>query len=494
MDVRAERKKRLVAPCVRGCPAGIDVPRYIALVEQGRFSEAVAVVRERSPFPSVCARVCYHPCEDKCRRASMDTPVAINSLKRAAVDHGKDEVWRRKWASTIAPATGKRLAVIGAGPAGLTAAYYLGKRCGHEIIVFDDLPQPGGQLLKGIPAYRLPLDVMEQEISVITETRVEIQCDTEAESPATLLRNGFDAVFVATGAGNPRPIGLPGSDLAQVLDCVEFLAEANMGKSPKVGPRVAIVGGGNVALDGARAALRLGGADVSIVYRRSRKEMPAYDFEVEEAETEGVQFTYLAAPVAFTQGPSGVEMRVGRMVLGEPDESGRRRPQPSGEQYMIEVDTVLNAIGQEVRVPSEWGLETDRWGSPVADKETQATPHEGIFAGGDVVTGPLSVTEAIASGRRAAIAIDRYLGGDGDISEELAPDPEAGLEMPAELLAQGTERPPQREIQPEERIGDFREVVQGFTRQDAVQEARRCVRCDLWRLAGVPSVWPKGKK
>ncbi len=194
MAVREERKKRLAAPCAGACPVGIDVPRYVGFVEQQRFAEAVAVVRERSPFPSVCSRVCYRPCETKCRRATLDEPVAINSLKRAAVDYETEWVWRQSWERTKAEPTGKRVAVIGAGPAGLTAAYYLEKRCGHEVTVFESLPQPGRQLVKGIPSYRLPRDLLEREIGVIAETRVEIRCGTPAESPRALLESGFDEV------------------------------------------------------------------------------------------------------------------------------------------------------------------------------------------------------------------------------------------------------------------------------------------------------------
>lgn len=269
-----------------------------------------------------------------------------------------------------------------------------------------------------------------------------------------------------------------------------------MGDAPRIGPRVAVIGGGNVAIDGARAALRLGGREVTIVYRRSRAEMPAYDFEVEEAEAEGVAFEFLAAPTAFRAAPSGVEIVVDRMVLGEPDESGRRRPQPSGKRLVIETDTVLNAIGQVVTLPPEWGLETDGAGSKsvVVSEDTLATSCDGIFAGGDFATGPLDVIWAIASGRHGAVSIDRYLGGQGDISEDLAPDPEAGLAMPTDLLPKGTARFNQSELSQEERLAGFQEIELGFSPQDAVLEARRCVRCDLWRLAGVPSVWPKGKR
>ncbi len=494
MSVEMERKKRLQAPCHRDCPGGIDVPRYMGLVAEGRFSEAAAVVRERIPFPSVCGLVCYRPCESGCRRITMDAAVAVNAVKRAAVEHGSDEAWRRDWDKTIAPDTGKRVAIIGAGPAGLTAAYYLGKRCGHDITVFDLLDEPGGQLVKGIPEYRLPREVLDKEIGVITEKRVEIRCSTRIENPVTLLDDGYDAVFLATGAGDPRPIGLPGEDLPAVQDCVEFLTRALMGKAPEIGRRVVVVGGGNVALDGARTARRMDRRDVTIVYRRGRNEMPARDFELVEAEIEGIKLLFLANPVAFAETPGGLEITLDRMVLGEPDDSGRRRPQASGEQFTLEVDTVLNAIGQVATVPAKWGLKLDDGGWLIVDKESMATSQDGVYAGGDVFTGPLNVIEAIASGRRVAESIDKYLGGTGDISEQFLLDADAGMEMPAEIMPQGAERTPMQEIEPEDRLDGFRQVELGLTTVEAIREAQRCLRCDLWKIAGVPSVWPKGKK
>jgi NADPH-dependent glutamate synthase beta subunit-like oxidoreductase len=466
----------------------------MGLVADGRFSEAAAIVRERIPFPSVCGLVCYRPCESGCRRTTLDAAVAVNFVKRAAVEHGSDEIWRKDWEKTIAPATGKKVAIIGAGPAGLTAAYYLGKKCGHDVTVFDLLDEPGGQLVKGIPEYRLPRPILDKEIGVITETRVEIKCSTAIKNPVALMDEGFDAVFLATGAGDPRPIGLPGEDLPAVQDCVEFLMKANMGQGTDIGHRVAVVGGGNVALDGARTARRMDQREVTIVYRRSRTEMPAHDFEVAEAEIEGINLMFLSNPVSFAETPGGLEITLDIMVLGEPDDSGRRRPQPSGEQTTLEVDTVLNAIGQVATVPAEWGLGLDDGGWLIVDKETAATSRPGVYAGGDVYTGPANVIEAIASGRRAASSIDKYLGGDGDITEVFLPDREAGMVMRANLKPKGTERVQMPEIEVEDRLDGFQQVELGLSPQQAIQEAQRCLRCDLWKVAGIPDVWPTPKK
>ncbi|MBI2165572.1 MAG: FAD-dependent oxidoreductase [Chloroflexi bacterium] len=494
MTLQVERKKRLEAPCTRDCPANIDVPRYIGLIEQGEFAKAVAVVRERIPFPSVCGHVCYRPCEIKCRRVSMDAPVAINALKRAATDYDAERVWRRRWGQTVAPDTGKRVAIVGSGPTGLTAAYYLGKRCGHRVTVFEAEAEPGGQLRIGIPAYRLPRSLLDEEIRVITETRVELYCNSRVDSLEELWAQGFHAIFLASGAGVPRKLGLPGENLPGVLDCVEFLAQVNLGQKVALGPRVAVIGAGNVAIDGARTARRLGGEQVAIVYRRTRDQMPAYDFEVKAAEEEGVQLVFLAAPVAFAPRGNALAMELELMKLGEPDSSGRPRPVPTGQRTIMETDTVLAAIGQVAAPPQAWSLKTNRDGTAQVDAKTLETGTPALFAGGDLVTGPLNVIEAIANGRRAAITIDRYLGGSGDISEQLAPDPEEGLEMPASLAPLGVGPLRQRELDHHSRTGSFDEVDLGLTAEAAVSEARRCIRCDLWRLAGVPSVWPKGKK
>ncbi|MFQ5860046.1 MAG: FAD-dependent oxidoreductase [Dehalococcoidia bacterium] len=481
---------RLVAPCVRDCPAGIDVPRYIGYIALGKFSEAVAVVRERIPLPAVCGYVCYRPCEPGCRRGQMDTVVAINALKRAATDRD-GEVWRQRWEATIAPPTGKRVAIIGSGPAGLTTAYYLGKVCGHSVTVFEALPQPGGQLVMGIPSYRLPREIIEQEIAVIGENRVELRCGTPAESLDDLMAHGYDAVLIATGTCAPQRLNIPGEGLRGVWEGVHFLKDVNLGGPVEVGQRVVVIGGGNVAIDCSRTALRLGAQEVTIAYRRSRQEMPAYDFEVHSAEEEGVCLEFLAAPVRIKAQGGALRLRLIRMELGEPDASGRRRPVPiPGSEFEVEVDTVLAAIGQ-VPQNEHWGLELDRNGTIKTDPESSATSRPSVFAAGDTVTGPVNVIQAIAGGRKAAQAIDRYLGGSGEIAETLAPQGEE-MDIPPGLSPQGEGQVEMAELELEARRS-FDLVELGYGEEESRAEALRCIRCDLWRARGVPDVWPKKK-
>ncbi len=490
--VDASRQRRLVAPCSRDCPSGVDVPRYIGYIVQGKFAEAHAVVRERIPFPSICGHVCYHPCQPGCRRAQMDAPVSINSLKRAAVDYSDCDLWRRNWAETIAPDSGKRVAVVGSGPGGLTAAYYLGKRCGHNVTVYEALPEPGGQLRVGVPHFRLPREELDREIGVITETRVRILTNSPVNNLNDLLEEGYDAVLLAMGAMKPKKLGAPGEELQGVMDCGSFLQTVNLGQKINVGKRVAVVGGGNVAMDGARTALRLDAKEVHILYRRTRQEMPAYEFEVKTAEEEGVTLDFLTAPRAVTRSGDHLDVQLYRMKLGEPDESGRRRPVPvPNSDFTLPVDTLLVAIGLEPTVPNCWGVVINPDGTIKADAKTLETDRPSVFACGDAVTGPVNVIQAIAGGRKAAESIDRYLGGDGDISERLAPQEGDEMTYPSYLLGAGTWPPHQQELPLAERTSTFKEAELGLTKEDALHEALRCIRCDLWRIQGIPPVWPR---
>ncbi|MDO8531663.1 MAG: FAD-dependent oxidoreductase [Dehalococcoidia bacterium] len=491
----APKKKaqiRLVAPCTRDCPAGIDIPRYIGYVLQGRYSEAMAVVRERMPFPSVCAHVCYRPCETGCRRSKLDEPVAINALKRVAADNDVKKVWRRDW--KLAPPTGRRVAIVGSGPAGLTAAYYLSKVKGHGVTIFEALPELGGQLRIGIPAYRLPRTLLDEEIDIIVEAGVKVVRNTRLERPTDLLDMGFNAVLIACGTMKPNTMGIPGEDLSEVIDGVRFLADANLGRRTSVGARVAIIGGGNVALDCARVALRLGAQHAVIIYRRTRQEMPAYDFEVEEAVREGVDLMYLASPQKIEQVGGALRLHLQRMQLGEPDASGRRRPVAvPGETFTMDVDNVLAAIGQSADT-APFGLDVNKDGTIKAEKGSVKASMPGVYVAGDVLTGPVSVIEAIAGGRTSAQAIDKYLGGNGDIGETLAPPPGEELLMPATVAPRGEKRTLVIELDPKERIQSFGECALVLTESEAHREALRCIHCDQWRAQGVPSVWPKGVK
>ena len=481
------------APCTLGCPAGIDVPRYIGYVALGKFGEATAVVRERIPFPAICGYICYRPCEPVCRRALWEAPVAINAIKRAAAEQDT-EVWRKRWRDTIAPSTGRRVAIVGSGPAGLTAAYYLGKRCGHEVTVFEAQARPGGQLRIGIPPNRLPRAALDQEIAVIRESRVEIRCNHRVEDLDELFRAGYEAVFLAVGTCIPRDLEIAGEHLAGVWKGVQFLKEANLGfesgRLPNVGRRVAVIGAGNVAVDCARTALRLGAEEVRILYRRTRREMPAYDFEMRAAEVEGVKVEFLVNPVQIEKEENALKLWLERMELGEVDSSGRAVPRPvAGSEYAVVVDTVMAAVGQIPGVSDAWGLARNEDGTIVVENGTLMTSRKGVFAGGDVVLGPVNVIEAIAQGRRAAQEIDLYLGGSGEIGEVLAPDVGEEMDYHPDIHPHGKDCVSMTELSPGTRARGFELVERGYTEEEAKQEALRCVRCDLWSVKGAPEVW-----
>jgi NADH-quinone oxidoreductase subunit F len=327
---RATVCKLLVeAPCNHTCPAGMDAPRYVRLIGEGRFAEAAAVIREKAPLPAVLAHVCFHPCEAKCRRGQVDEPITIRALKRFAMEHDTG-IWRTE--TKIAPSTQRRVAIVGSGPAGLTAAYYL-VRAGHSVTVFEALPEAGGMMRVGIPDYRLPPAVLDKEIEEITALGVDLKMNTKIESVEKLFAEGFEAVFLAIGAHAGVKLGVEGEDIPGVIECVSFLREVNLGKEVKLGDRVTVVGGGNAAIDAARTALRLGVKEVTILYRRTQAEMPASPEEVEGALEEGVKIFFLAAPSRITRDNGRVNMECVRMELGKVDASGRRRPLPVKRCY-----------------------------------------------------------------------------------------------------------------------------------------------------------------
>jgi NADH-quinone oxidoreductase subunit F len=461
------------APCSHICPAGIDVPRYIRFIGEGKPAEAAAVIREKIPFPAVCGLVCFHPCEAKCRRAQLDEVIAIRALKRFAAEHDTGE-WKQR--IKIAPATGKRVAIIGSGPAGLTAAYYLA-RLGHSVTVFEALPEPGGMMMVAIPDYRLPKDILRAEIKEIEDAGVEIRTNARVESIDKLLEEGYRAVFLALGAHQGQKIGVAGDDSPRVIECVSFLRDVSLGKKVEVGDKVAVIGGGNVAIDGARTALRLGAKEVTILYRRTRAEMPATPEEVEDALAEGINIQFLVAPSGIIGRNGRVDLELVRMELGEMDASGRKRPEPiKGSEFTLSFDTIIAAIGQRPDIPRHFSIALGRGDVIEADPDTLATSREGVFAGGDVVTGPASVIEAIAAGRQAAISIDRYLGGGGVIDEVLA-SPQAAAALLEE--AQEKRRPQMPALAVDERLGGFSQVELGYGQAAAIEEAGRCLRCDL---------------
>jgi NADH-quinone oxidoreductase subunit F len=467
------------APCSHACPAGVDVPRYIRRIAEGRYDEALRVIREKIPFPSICGYVCFHPCEDKCRRAQLDEAVAIRALKRFAADHGERKAADQE--QRAAP-SGKHVAVVGSGPAGLTAAYYLSKRGGHAVTVFEALPVAGGMMRVGIPRYRLPEDVLEREIEGIRAAGVEIRTNSRIDSLHSLRKQGYDAIFLAPGAHAGTRMKVPGEEAPGVIDCVSLLRDVSLGNEVALGQRVAVIGGGNAAIDAARTSLRLGAEKVTILYRRGRDEMPASPEEVREAMQEGVKVDYLVSPVSISRQNGHLAMTSIRMQLGKTDASGRRRPEPlPGSEFTKQFDTIISATGQIPQIPEKMKLwiGIDQGGTLRADPYTSSVSMSGVFAGGDAVSGPASVIEAIAAGRQAAASIDKYLGGKGSINETIAlsEDVSSLPKMPEE---EGEHyRPRMPVLSPKKRTQEFRLVEQGFSKAAAIAEAQRCLRCDL---------------
>jgi len=462
-----------VVPCSYACPAHIDIPRYVNYIARGKYPEALAVVREKVPFPGALGRVCIHPCEQACRRGKLNEPICIKFLKRYAADHD-NEMWKKN--SKILPPTGKKVAVIGSGPAGLTAAYYLAK-LGHSVTVFVGLPQTGGMMRVGIPAYRLPREILDAEIDEIKKVGVEIKVNQRIESIDDLLGQGFNAVFIGIGDHKGSKMGAEGEDLPQVLDGVDFLRTVALGQQFKIGKKVAIIGGGNSAIDCARVALRVGSSDVTIVYRRTRAEMPAAPEEVEAAIHEGIKIVFLAAPNKITQQGDRLAMECIKMRLGDPDASGRRSPvRIPGSEYVEEYDNVIAGIGQVSDIPAKFDVAINRGNIKPNDK-TLETSRKGVFAGGDIVTGPASVIGAIAQGRLAASSIDKYLGGKGQIEEALAPVEEMEPWFGEEPDFAAKKQPAMPELEKSKSLGGFAEVELGYSEQAAVDEAKRCYKC-----------------
>lgn len=458
--------------CRQACPADIDVPRYIRYIRQGRFDEALAVIREKIPFPLVCGYACVHPCEVKCARNQLDEAVAIRLLKRTAAEKGGD-AWKGK--AVTVQGIGKKVAVIGAGPTGLTAAYYLARR-GYEVTVFEALPEPGGMMRYGIPDYRLPREVLDREIEEIRAAGVEIKTNSRVDSFEKLLAAGYDAVLLACGAWRAAKLGIEGEDAPGVLEGLNYLREANTGKAVNLGKKVAVIGGGNTAIDAARTAVRMGAKDVTILYRRTKDEMPASREEIEGALEEEVKIEFLVAPLKINKKGETLELICQRMKLGPKDKGGRPQPIPmEGSEFSLEFETIIVAIGQVLE--STFDLAVDDRGFLQVQADTLETSQKGIFAGGDAVSGPSSIIEAIAQGRKAASSIDKFLGGTGIIDEKLAPCMEEVA--PDEILPRGASRPFLPTIPLSERFKGFEAVELGYDESAAAKEAGRCLACDL---------------
>ncbi len=467
-------------PCRKACPADINVQAYIALVAQGKFKEALEVIRKSIPFPSVCGRVCFSPCEEACTRREIDEPLGIRSLKRLVADYEVSSGKKEK-PNPVPKTHDEKIAIIGAGPAGLTAAYELA-RMGYPVTVFESASKPGGALRYCIPEYRLPEAVLDEEIDDILGTGVELRNNTAIGKDLTvndLEKQGFKAIFIASGAHHCINLNIEGEDLNGVYHALDFLKEVRYGKRVKLEGKVAIIGGGDVAIDAARTARRLGPNEVTIIYRRSEEEMPAHRQDVEETKLEGVKFQFLASPKRILGKDStvvGIECI--KNVLGPPDKSGRRRPVPvEGSEFVVPVDYVLLGIGEMPDVsflPKE--IEVAKGNRIVVDEISLETEVPGVFAGGDAVTGPASVIRAIAAGKRAAVSIDRYIrrvdlkaGRNKEIPEITWVSERSALTKKSRQAVPS--------LIPEERISSFKEVESGLSLDAGLLEAHRCLFC-----------------
>ena len=478
----------VISACQHACPAGIDVPNYVAAVAVGNYEKATEIIRERNPFPAVCGRICIHPCEYKCRRGELDDPVAIRSLKRFAADWYFEHIGKAREPFPVTK--DQTVAVVGAGPSGLTCAYFLAKM-GYAVTVFEAQAIGGGMLGLAVPEFRLPREVIQEEIKYIESCGVALRFDSPIDARHTvndLLEEGYKAVFIAPGAQSSRRMGIMGEeeDLEGFYYGLQFLTDVRRGKDIQLKGKVVVLGGGNVAIDAARTALRVGAQDVQIFYRRTIEEMPAWEKDIEEAVEEGIVINPLWAPkrIIHQEGKvTGIEVMRSKTIF---DPDGRSHLSVDEEStQIVEVDTIIGAIGQAVDasfLSEDSQLERSLWGSLVVDENSLATNIQGIFAGGDFITGPSTVIEAIASGRRAALALDRYLAGMKGrlkiVDEKSSMPVEDRLALAEETL----EEKPRIEVKLEEaeqRTKDFREVEKGFTEADARREAARCLRCDL---------------
>jgi len=402
--------------CQDTCPIHLDIRGYIGLIADGRLEESLDLIREKLLFPATIGRICPHPCEEQCNRGQIDKPLCIKDLKRFVSDYEVKLLTMPRTKGRMSTQGKDRVAIVGAGPAGLTCAHDLGLK-GYQVTIFEALPVAGGMLKVGIPDYRLPRTILEMEINQVRELGVEIKMDTPVGKELKLkglFNQGFKAIFIAVGAHNNQRMKIAGEDLPNVVPGVSFLRDLNLGKEVKVGEKVGVIGGGNVAMDAARSSLRLGAKEVLILYRRSREEMPASDEEIEAALAEGINIQYLIVPSeVISEAGKAVGLTCVRMQLGEPDQSGRRKPIPiPGSEFTIPLDMIMPAIGQTSDlsfIEEGSGITLTKWGTIKVDPETLETSRKGVFAGGDCVTGPGIAIEAISAGKQAAISIERYL-------------------------------------------------------------------------------------
>lgn len=469
-------KKDTLIPCQAACPVHTDVPRYVRLVKEGKYEEATAVVHERLLFPECLGRVCAHACEGECRRGEVNEPVSIRNIKRYAAEHANNEMWKKN--SKKLPATGKKVCVVGGGPAGMTAAYYLAKQ-GHETVLKEAYPKLGGQMQYGIPSYRLPREVVDKEAAYLQDAGVIVETNCRVEKPLE-LKEQFDAVLMAVGTHAGVKLPMEGNDLPGVLVNADFLRRASMDEETGMGKRVIVLGGGNVAFDCARTAVRLGAQEVHLACLEAREKMLADDEEIEQAAEEGIHIhpAQTFEKICGTDKVEGVTFcnvksftfDENRRAVIEKDEDSR---------HMIEADTVIFAVGQRPQITEEAGLELGRGNSIVVGTESLMTGTEGIFACGDAIYGTKTVIQAVASGREAASEIDRYLGGNGDISEVLAPVEEKETRI-GKIEGFGyLERAQEQFLDIEKRKEGFNPISSGICDSSICGEAERCLQCDL---------------
>lgn len=480
-------REEMLVPCKAACPAGTDVPRYVRLTKEGKYSEATAVVREKAPMPKVLGYICNHVCELDCKRGSLNSPISIRNIKRYAAEHDVEKIWIGKGLSE--PSTGKKVCVVGGGPAGMIAAHYLKKK-GHDVVVKEAMQKAGGMLQYGIPAYRLPREITDEEIEILMNPGVILETGVRVDAPKKLLEEGYDAVLMAIGAHCGVRLPIEGNTLPGVLLNIDFLRNVSMGKDTGIGKKVVVLGGGNVAFDCARSAKRLGAEEVHLACLESREAMPADEEEIEQALEEGVQI-YPARTFEKITGEehcAGVQlMKVESFSFDENKCAVIKKVENS--EHIIEADTVIFAVGQRPAVGEEAGLALGRGNCIVVGKNNLKTELEGVFAAGDAVYGTASVIKAIASGRAAAMEIDRYLGGDGNIEEELAPkeivNPCIGI---IEKFGYQERIEPQL-LPAQERSNDFGLMDFGIREKEIGCETGRCLQCDLRLQIQAPKLW-----
>ena len=482
-------EKQQTSSCKVACPAHIDVQGFVSLAVKGKFREAIQLIKLASPFPSICGRVCPHPCESECEREQIDKPVAIHAIERFLGD--LDLKAKRRFVPEIKGRKKEKVAIIGSGPAGLTCAYYLAQE-GYQVTIFEKAKVLGGMLRTGVPSYRLPRHVVEAEIKMIRNMGVTMKTGVEVgkdKTIAQLRQDGFKAFFIAIGAQESVRLGVPGEELKGIHRGLDYLRQLNLGKPIKLGNKVAVIGGGNVAMDAVRSARRLGSEKAFILYRRGLEEMPSTPEEIKQCREEKIPIKTLTQPVRFIPNNGRVKaIECVKMRLTEPDESGRRKPEPiPHSEFTIKVDAVITALGQE----SDWCCLTPEcactlteWGTMKIDSLTLQSEDTDIFAGGDAARGPKTVIEAIADGRQAAISIDRYLTGRNlRLSRDM---PLRAIKEPQIGKYDRTIRAPMPYLEPKKRVKNFNEVQKSLTKGATVQEAKRCISCGTCCVQACP--------